>query len=150
MGAHVILIDGQLAAYLGRSRQLFVYLPDAEPDRSRVARALAARLADVARTGDGREGGLLIGEIDGLPAGEHPMTPFLIDAGFALSALGFQIRRERPRHSARPAPATTAGTDRMTEATPDRVTDAALDADVDAATDAVTDEATDADDDSHA
>jgi hypothetical protein len=91
------MIDGQLAAYLGRGRQLLVYLPEVEPDRSRVARALAARLAEIARTGEGREGGLLIGEIDGAPAAEHALAPFLIGAGFVLSAFGFQIRRERLR-----------------------------------------------------
>src|SRR5262249_7678981 len=36
VGAQVIIVDGLLAAYLGRGRQLLVYLPDAEPDRSRV------------------------------------------------------------------------------------------------------------------
>ena len=91
------MIDGQLAAYLGRGRQLLVYLPEAEPDRSRVARALAARLADIARGGEGREGGLLIGEIDGAPAAEHALAPFLITAGFAMSAFGFQIRRDQMR-----------------------------------------------------
>jgi ATP-dependent Lhr-like helicase len=97
VGAQVVLIDGQLAAYLGRGRQLLVYLPEAEPDRSRVARALATRLAEIARGGEGREGGLLIGEIDGAPAAEHPLAPFLITAGFAMSAFGFQIRRDQIR-----------------------------------------------------
>jgi ATP-dependent Lhr-like helicase len=97
VGAQVVLIDGQLAAYLGRGRQLLVYLPEAEPDRSRVARALATRLAEIARTGEGREGGLLIGEIDGAPAAEHALAPFLITAGFVMSAFGFQIRRDQIR-----------------------------------------------------
>ena len=99
-----MLIDGQLAAYLGRGRQLLVYLPEAEPDRSRVARALAARLADDCAHGEGRDGGLLIGEIDGAPAAEHALAPFLIAAGFAMSAFGFQIRRERddPGRPSRP------------------------------------------------
>jgi ATP-dependent Lhr-like helicase len=97
VGAQVVMIDGQLAAYLGRGRQLFVYLPEAEPDRSRVARALAGRLAEIARTGEGRDGGLLIGEIDGAPAAEHALAPFLITAGFAMSAFGFQFRRDRAR-----------------------------------------------------
>jgi ATP-dependent Lhr-like helicase len=95
VGAQVILVDGQLAGYLGRGRQLFVYLPDAEPDRGRVARALSERLALLARVGEGREGGLLIREIDGRPAAEHALAPFLAEAGFAPSAMGFQMRRER-------------------------------------------------------
>ncbi len=95
VGAQVVIVDGQLAAYLGRGRQLLVYLPDAEPDRSRAARALAARLAEIARTGEGRVGGLLIGEIDGAPASEHALAPYLLEAGFVPSALGFQILRQR-------------------------------------------------------
>jgi ATP-dependent Lhr-like helicase len=97
VGAQVIIVDGQLSAYLGRGRQLFAYLPEAEPDRSRVARALASRLADIARTGEGRVGGLLIGEIDGVPATDHALAPYLVEAGFVRSALGFQIVRERHR-----------------------------------------------------
>jgi ATP-dependent helicase Lhr and Lhr-like helicase len=97
VGAQVIIVDGQLAAYLGRGRQLLTYLPDAEPDRSRVARALSSRLADIARTGEGRVGGLLIGEVDGVNATEHPLAPFLVEAGFVRSALGFQVVRERHR-----------------------------------------------------
>jgi ATP-dependent Lhr-like helicase len=99
VGAQVVIVDGQLAAYLGRGRQLFTYLPDAEPDRSRVARALSTRLADIARTGEGRVGGLLIGEIDGVPATDHALAPYLVEAGFVRSALGFQVVRERPRPS---------------------------------------------------
>lgn len=95
VGAQVILVDGQLAAYLGRSRQLFVYLPEAEPDRARVARAVAEQLAIVARVGEGREGGLLIREIDGHLSADHPLAPFLAEVGFAPSAMGFQMRRDR-------------------------------------------------------
>jgi ATP-dependent Lhr-like helicase len=102
VGAQVILVDGALAAYLGRGRQLLVYLPEAEPDRSRVAHAVASQLADIARSGEGREGGLLIGEIDGMPASEHPLAPALLAVGFTRSALGFQIRRDRT--STPPAP----------------------------------------------
>jgi ATP-dependent helicase Lhr and Lhr-like helicase len=94
----VVLVDGQLAAYLTRgARQLLTWLPEVEPERSRVGRALAARLADVARSGDGREGGLLVSEIDSVPAPEHPLAPFLIAAGFVRSGLGYQVRRDRPR-----------------------------------------------------
>ena len=35
--------------------------------------------------------------IDGAPAAEHPLAPFLITAGFAMSAFGFQIRRDQIR-----------------------------------------------------
>ena len=37
--------------------------------------------------------GLLIGEINGIPAPDHPLAPFLVDAGFSPSAMGFHMRR---------------------------------------------------------
>ena len=49
VGTHVVLVDGALAAWVGRGgRQLLTFLPAEEPDRSRVARALAAALARLA------------------------------------------------------------------------------------------------------
>jgi ATP-dependent Lhr-like helicase len=96
VGSRVVLVDGQLAAYVTRGgRQLLTWLPDVEPDRSRVGRALAARLVEVALSGEGREGGLLVGEIDGIAAPEHPLAPFLVAAGFVRSGLGYQVRRDR-------------------------------------------------------
>jgi ATP-dependent Lhr-like helicase len=90
VGAIVIVTNGACAAYLARGgRALTVYLPDDEPARSMVARAVAGALAE--------HGGLLLTEINGGPAGEHPLAPFLVEAGFALSALGFALSR-------RPAP----------------------------------------------
>src|SRR5262249_50238537 len=42
VGATVILVNGLLAAYLARGdRQLLVWLPDSEPERSKTARAIA-------------------------------------------------------------------------------------------------------------
>jgi len=94
VGASVILVNGTLAAYIGRGgRQLLSYLPEDEPGRSTVGRAIAERLAALAVQGEGREGGMLITDIDGVPAREHPLAPFLADAGFSWSALGYQVIR---------------------------------------------------------
>jgi ATP-dependent Lhr-like helicase len=91
VGATVILVNGALAAYLARGdRQLVTFLPDAEPDRSKVARAIAHVLIDRARTGVDAPRGMLLEEIDGAPPSHHPMAPFLADAGFIAGALGFQ------------------------------------------------------------
>jgi hypothetical protein len=96
VGSLVVLVNGSLAAYLARGgRQLLVFLPDDEPGLSTVARALAGRLANLARGEEGR-GGLLISEINGVPAADHPFAPFLADAGFNPSAMGFQMRRSPP------------------------------------------------------
>jgi ATP-dependent Lhr-like helicase len=85
VGSLVILINGTLAAYISRgARQLLVFLPEDEPARSSLARALAERLAGL---------GLLIAEINGVPAEEHVLARFLVDAGFSPSAMGFHVRR---------------------------------------------------------
>jgi ATP-dependent Lhr-like helicase len=90
-----VLVNGRLAAYLARGdRQLAVYLPEAEPERTTTARALAARLFELATTPDGRRG-MLIAQIDGVPVAEHPLGPYLLDAGFVRGAMGFQAHPRR-------------------------------------------------------
>jgi ATP-dependent Lhr-like helicase len=89
VGSLVILVNGALGAYLSRgARQLQAFLPDDEPARSTVARAVAGRLAEIARAG-----GLLIAEVNGVPSPEHPIAPYLVSAGFVPSAMGFMMRR---------------------------------------------------------
>jgi ATP-dependent helicase Lhr and Lhr-like helicase len=84
-GSLVVIVNGALAAYISRgARQLLAFLPDDEPGLSTTARAIATTLARL---------GLLVHEINGLPATEHPLAPYLVDAGFSPSAMGFQIRR---------------------------------------------------------
>ena len=68
-------------------------------------------LAAVARSGEGRDGGLLVSDIDAAPAHEHPLAPFLVAAGFVRSGLGYQVRRER-RPEAAPAASGDAAADR--------------------------------------
>jgi ATP-dependent Lhr-like helicase len=94
VGATVILVDGSLAAYLARGdRQLLTWLPDSEPQRSHAARAVAHVLIDRARSGGDTPRGMLIEEIDGLPAAAHPLSSYLTQAGFLSGALGFQSTR---------------------------------------------------------
>jgi ATP-dependent Lhr-like helicase len=93
VGARVVLVNGAAAAYLARGgRQLTAWLPDDEPERSAVARAVATALADLAL-----RDGVLIGDINGLPAMEHPLAASLTAAGFSASALGFSLRRSPAR-----------------------------------------------------
>jgi ATP-dependent Lhr-like helicase len=93
-GASVVLVDGALAAFLRRRNPaLRVFLPDEEPDRSRYARELAKKLAEVALKRQSRRSGLLVGEINGNPAREHLLSGYLLDARFVDTALGFQMRR---------------------------------------------------------
>jgi ATP-dependent Lhr-like helicase len=83
-GSLVVMVNGTLAAYISRgARQLLAFLPDDEPAQASTARALASTLARI---------GLLVHEINGLPASQHPLAPYLVEAGFSPSAMGFQIR----------------------------------------------------------
>ena len=91
VGATVILVNGALAAYVPRGdRQLTTFLPEAEPDRSKVGRAIARVLIERARTGGDSPRGMLIEEIDGAPPSPHPITPLLVQAGFVAGAMGLQ------------------------------------------------------------
>jgi ATP-dependent Lhr-like helicase len=83
-GSLVVMVNGALAAYISRgARQLLAILPEDEPAHSATARALATTLARL---------GLLVHEINGFPAAEHPLAAYLVEAGFSPSAMGFQIR----------------------------------------------------------
>ena len=90
------MVNGRAAAWIGRGdRQLLVWLPEHEPERSRIGRALARELVDLAmRAPDGRRG-WLIEEINGRPSVHDPSSRFLLDAGFAATAGGLQLRVPR-------------------------------------------------------
>jgi ATP-dependent Lhr-like helicase len=94
VGASVLIVNGALAGFISRGgRQILSFLPDDEPARTTAARALAVRLAALASEGEGRGGGLLIAEIDGVAAQDHPLAAFLRDTGFVASAMGMQLPR---------------------------------------------------------
>jgi ATP-dependent helicase Lhr and Lhr-like helicase len=93
-GASVILVNGRLAAFFRRRNPaLQVFLPEDEPDRGRFARAVALRLAEVAVRRQTKRSGLLIGTINGQPAGEHSLARFLEESGFVLTSSGFLMRQ---------------------------------------------------------
>jgi ATP-dependent Lhr-like helicase len=100
VGAHVVLVNGALAAWIGRGgRQLLSWLPDEEPERGSAAAAVAQAVATLA----GR-GGLLLEEIDGMPARMHPLALHLTGVGFVPGPQGFQLRPgvKLPGEPARP------------------------------------------------
>ena len=83
-GASIVIVNGEAAAWIGRGgRQVLVWLPQDEPQRGTTAAAVAAQLASL---------GLLIAEINGAPAGSHPIAPYLERAGFFPSPHGYQLR----------------------------------------------------------
>lgn len=92
VGASVILVNGALAAYLGRGdKQLSVFLPEDEPERGMVARSIASTLA--AMVGEGTRRALLIADINDEPAAKSPIAPYLAEAGFVPTGMGYQLRR---------------------------------------------------------
>jgi ATP-dependent Lhr-like helicase len=109
-GASVILVNGSLAAYRrAGSTELQVFLPEAEPDRSRAADAVAACLARRAQhehalfARDRERGverdsrrGLLIGRINGGNASANPLARALETKGFVLGARGYHLPRRIP------------------------------------------------------
>ena len=110
-GARVILVDGRLTAWIARGdRILRVSLPAEDPDRSRAGRALARELVALAHRAPEGSRGWLIEEINGVAAAQDGAAPFLLEAGFAMTAMGLQLRvaRRLQRPSALPSQAAEA------------------------------------------
>ncbi len=87
-GAQVILHDGQLLGYLGRTeKDLLTFLPEGFTASSRSARALAQALA--ALVDDHARRTLILGRIDGDDPEKSPLGPHLAEAGFSPSSKGW-------------------------------------------------------------
>jgi ATP-dependent Lhr-like helicase len=97
VGARVVLVDGQAAAYLRRGeRELLLFLPESEPRRSQVGREVARMLLHLAGSREPGRRGMLIAEINGEPATAHPSARLFNQQGFLLTAMGLQARIQRP------------------------------------------------------
>jgi len=98
VGARVVLVNGSAAAYLRRGeRDLLLFMPEVEPSRSAVVHQVARALMELASSGpEGRRGMLLV-EINGVPASTHIAARLFADEGFAATAMGLQARTERLR-----------------------------------------------------
>jgi ATP-dependent Lhr-like helicase len=87
-GAQVLLLDGRLIGYLGRTeKDLLTFLPDDFGATSRSARALAQGLA--ALVDDHARRTLILGRIDGDDPDKSPLGPHLVAAGFSPSSKGW-------------------------------------------------------------
>jgi ATP-dependent Lhr-like helicase len=96
-GAQVFLADGKLLAYLGRAgNHLLTFAPDDPADEATYREMLAKSLARVAQ----RSGPVLVGQIDGAPAGGAPLAAELARQGFVVTSRGLLHRGEQ-RHAAR-------------------------------------------------
>ncbi|HVQ14493.1 MAG TPA: crosslink repair DNA glycosylase YcaQ family protein, partial [Vicinamibacterales bacterium] len=95
-GALVILVDGYAGAYLRRGeRELLLFMPPAEPIRSHATQAVARALVQLSASREEGRRGLLLAEIDGLPASIHPAARLFIHEGFLTTAMGLQLRPAR-------------------------------------------------------
>ena len=104
VGARVILVDGALAGYLRRGeRELLLFLPDAEPQRSQFAREVARMLLHLAVSREEARRGMLLAEINGEPAVAHPASRLFIEEGFICDRHGSPGATEARRHSGRVA-----------------------------------------------
>jgi ATP-dependent Lhr-like helicase len=93
VGARVFLVNGALAGYLRRGeRELLLFLPEAEPQRSQFAREVARMLLHLAVAREESRRGMLLAEINGEPAVAHAASRVFIDEGFVATALGLQAR----------------------------------------------------------
>ncbi|WP_437971931.1 DEAD/DEAH box helicase [Sorangium sp. So ce260] len=94
-GALVILHDGRLLAWMGRTeRSLTTFLPEAEPERGEAIQAIASALA--ALVAEGRRRAVLVATIDGEPAHSSPLARALAEAGFTSGAHGYLKRAPTP------------------------------------------------------
>lgn len=94
-GASVILVNGRLAAFLGRGeRNLLTFVSDDDADAeillTGIARALAAQLES------GHRRAVFIAEVDGNPPGRSRLAQALEKQGFVAYPHGWQKRREEP------------------------------------------------------
>ncbi|MGH9383325.1 MAG: Lhr family helicase, partial [Vicinamibacterales bacterium] len=92
-GARVVLADGRMACWIARgNRALVIALPEDEPDRSQIGRALARELVGLAHRAPEGERGWLIAEINGHPAHSVAVSQYLIEVGFTSTSQGLQLR----------------------------------------------------------
>jgi ATP-dependent Lhr-like helicase len=93
VGSIVILVDGFAAGYLRRGeRELLLFAPETEPQRSRIIREVARTLVQLAVSREEGRRGMLIGEINGAAATAHPAARLFIEEGFAATGMGLQTR----------------------------------------------------------
>jgi ATP-dependent Lhr-like helicase len=91
-GAHVVLVDGALAAYMTKGEgALVLRLPEEEPRRAQTARAVALALGRwAALTGRAT---LAWAAETGEPASRGPLQPYMAEAGFVASGPGYRLAR---------------------------------------------------------
>jgi len=89
-GAYVVLVDGELVAYIGRGeRTILTVLPDYEPGRSEMLRAIGAGLAAWATARGQYQPGWQT--VDGVSIMQSALGVYLRKAGFVPSGPGLRL-----------------------------------------------------------
>ncbi|MFY9550168.1 MAG: hypothetical protein WAU32_03380, partial [Thermoanaerobaculia bacterium] len=100
-GAQVVLRDGALLAWIGRTEtNLVTFLPADEPERSAAAKDLARVLSRLVESG--RRRAVLVGKVDGRDPRESPLAPHLTEEGFLAGSRGWLKRRSPSVPNVRP------------------------------------------------
>jgi ATP-dependent Lhr-like helicase len=103
-GARVVLFEGRLLGYLGRTGHALLTLLAAPPpwrdERARDADALARGLVGAVGPG-ARSRAVLIARIDGEEAHRSPLAPHLRQQGFVPTSRGLHRRAGEPQERAR-------------------------------------------------
>ena len=95
-GARVVLVDGYATGWIGRGdRSVLVAVPDEDPDRSRRCLALAREMVRLAHLPTAERRGWLVAELNGEPASASPLARYFVEAGFAVTSGGLQLRVPR-------------------------------------------------------
>ena len=90
-GAQVVLRNGELVAWIGRTEtNLLTFLPADEPARSAAAGDLARALGALVETG--RRRAVLVGKVDGGDPRQSALAPHLVGAGFLWGSRGYLKR----------------------------------------------------------
>ena len=91
-GARVVLHEGRLIGYLGRTRQILVtFLPGEEPSRIRAADALVRCFQRMSEAGDV----VYLTKVDGRSPGDSVVAEQLTEIGFVPSSKGYLLRSNR-------------------------------------------------------
>lgn len=92
-GAQVIIVNGQLAGYLNRTReQLTTFLPSQNDARARTSASLSKAIAKMVRPGIS----VLLSKVDGKPPAESRLSGALLAAGFSSTTKGY-LQTLQPR-----------------------------------------------------
>jgi ATP-dependent Lhr-like helicase len=102
-GARVVLVDGYATGWIGRGdRSVLVAVPGEDPDRSRRCLALAREMVRLAYLPTAERRGWLVAELNSEPASASPLARYFVEAGFAVTSGGLQLRVPRLAGSREP------------------------------------------------